>query len=85
MHKESHPQAGQTVTVWLNGEQYEYYLEDWWDTLTGGSWMHAKGNPAALNYAVRSAGANLPVDNEVVYGKIGPFSHLVHVSEIVNG
>lgn len=79
MHNESHPLAGQTVRL-TSGE--EYRLEDWWDTLTGGSWMFADGNPAALNYAMRSAAANLPLDNEVVYGKIGAFGHLVHVSEL---
>jgi hypothetical protein len=34
-------------------------------------------------YAMRSGVAGLPVDNEVVYGKVGAFGHLAHVSEIV--
>lgn len=78
MHTESHPLAGKTVKAL--GE--EYRLEDWWDVLTGGSWMNADGNPAAMNYAVRSAVAGLPLDDEVVYGKVGAFGHLVHVSEL---
>ena len=77
MHTESHPQAGQTVTL-KTGE--EYRLEDWWDKLTGSSWMYAVGNPAAMNYAMRAL--DLPIDDEVVYGKIGVYGHLVHVSEI---
>jgi hypothetical protein len=44
--------------------------------------MTADGNPAALNYAARGVG--LPIDDEVVYGKIGAFGHLVHTKEIVN-
>lgn len=60
----------------------KYHVEGYWDTLTGGSWMFADGNPACMNYAIRSAHGGLPLDNEVLYGKIGPFGFLVHVSEI---
>lgn len=88
MHTESHPLAGKTVTAVMKGtkggpQTVEYRLEDWWDLLTGGSWMFAEGNPAALNYAMRSGFSALPVDDEVVYGKVGNLGHLIHVSEIV--
>jgi hypothetical protein len=78
-HSSAHPQAGQTVTL-TSGETYE--VEDWWDRVSGGSWMDADGNLAAMKYAVRSGIAGLPLDDEVVYGKIGWAGHLVHVSEI---
>lgn len=93
MHSETHPRAGQTVklnvassltaeklTAELAGQ--EFVIEDWWDHLTGGSWMDAVGNPAALKYALRSGALFLPLDNEVVYGHVGPFGHLVHASEL---
>ena len=91
MHKESHPFAGQTVVLNDNvakdvtqglvrpGEVYR--VEDWWDRVSGGSWMDATGNFAAMHYAVRSS-QGLPLDDEVVYGKIGHFGHIVHVSEL---
>lgn len=90
MHTEAHPQAGQTVTIKLVGhpqlvnDEYEYRIEDWWDRLTGSSWMHAStiGNPAAYMYAMRNTTSGLPADDDVVYGKIGQFGHLVHISEI---
>jgi hypothetical protein len=93
MHTESHPLRGKTVRIdtdsnlcdVFTGEPLagkEYRLEDWWDHLTGGSWMFANGNPAALNYAVRLAMTEIPPDDEVVYGKIGAFGHLVHTSEL---
>jgi len=63
-------------------EGAEYRVEDYWHVLTGGSWQFADGNPAALQYAIRAAANNLPIDNEVLYGKIGGLGHLVHVSEI---
>jgi hypothetical protein len=47
--------------------------------------MLATGNPAALNYAMRAGTIGLPVDNEVVYGKIGYLGYLVHTSEFVEG
>jgi len=44
--------------------------------------MDANGNPAALIYAIRSGFDGLPTDDEVVYGKIGSFGHLIHESEL---
>lgn len=64
----------------LDGQ--EYHIEDYWQNVSGGTWMTAEGNPACIKYAIRSALAGLPVDNEVVYGKVGPFGHLIHVSEL---
>lgn len=89
-HTTPHPQAGETVTVQFAGGrhpqlppgEYQYRIEDWWDHLTGGSWTRAQGNPAALMYAIRAIVGGLPGDDEVVYGKIGNYGHLVHVSEI---
>lgn len=89
MHTEAHPLAGQTVILPNDLKTLppvpagsEFHIEDWWDHLTGGSWMFADGNPACLIYAMRSAGAGLPTDNEVVYGKVDGLGHLVHVSEL---
>lgn len=87
MHNERSPHAGQTVTVkadlHMEGEGlHDFVVEDWWDRLTGGSWMFADGNPAAMVYGARSGIYGLPLDDEVLYGKVGPFGHLVHVSEI---
>lgn len=59
-----------------------YEVEGWWDVLTGGSWMDAEGNFAAMHYAMRSGFHQIPLDNEVLYGHIGALGHIVHVSEI---
>lgn len=89
-HSEPHPLAGQTVKLELaaegpnlaNGDLYQ--IEDYWDRISGGSWMFAAGNPAAMLYGMRSGIGNLPVDDEVVYGKdeFG-LGHIVHVSELI--
>jgi hypothetical protein len=90
-HPDPHPFAGQRVVIAegvTDSAQNavvagaEYAIEDWWDRIAGQSWMTAVGNPAALHYAMRSAANGLPLDDQVVYGKIGPFGHLVHVSEL---
>lgn len=60
----------------------EYHIEGYWDEITGTSWMFSDGNPAALNYAMRAAVAGLPIDNDVLYGKIGAFGFLIHRSEV---
>lgn len=89
MHATPHPLAGKTVALALKAEgpglvdATEFWIENWWDALTGGSWMFAGGNWAAAKYAMRSALASLPIDNEVVYGKTKDgLGHLVHTSEL---
>lgn len=92
IHPDPHPLAGATVLIASHPDAVEpadvlagpveYRIEDYWDRITGGSWMTAQGNPAALKYAIRGAMQGLPTDNEVVYGKVGPFGHLIHVSEL---
>lgn len=85
MRTESHPLAGKTVKIksgQLKGAKY--CIEDYWDKLTGGSWGDAVGNPAAMQYALRTGllENGIPSDDEVLYGKIGSLGHLVHVCEI---
>lgn len=87
MKREKHELAGKTVILNckpdpdnLNGQ--EFVIEDWQENIMGQSWMFCNGNPACLKYAMRSAFSGLPTDNEVVYGKVGPFGHLIHVSEL---
>lgn len=91
MHDQVHPLAGKVVRLSPKAQDphrnevvpdTEFRVEDWWDHLTGGSWSTADRNPAALKYAMRAGFAFLPWDDEVVYGKIGAFGHLVHVSEL---
>lgn len=87
MKREKHELAGKTVILNckpdpdnLNGQQF--VIEDWQENVFGKSWMFCDGNPACLKYAMRSVMSGLPMDNEVVYGKVGPFGHLIHVSEL---
>lgn len=62
----------------------EFYVEDWWENVTGKSWMISDGNIAAMAYGVRTGlrGAIIPIDNEVLYGKIDGLGFLFHVSEL---
>lgn len=90
MHDSPHPSAGETVILNLRAahpqglvhDGDEFHLEDWWDRVSGDSWMFAQGNPAALIYGVRGGLGGLPIDDEVVYGKVGGLGHLIHVSEL---
>ena len=92
MNREKHPLAGKTVSLKLKGEDAQglmktgdhYRLEDWWENVSGKSWQTCQGNPACLQYAMRTGLAKEPIpsDNEVVYGKVGSFGHLVHISEL---
>lgn len=90
IHATPHPLAGKTVTLKLAAEARNLAggatmrVEDYYDRVAGRSWTMANGNPAALHYAMRSgfSGGAIPLDDEVVYGKVGGFSHLVHVSEL---
>ena len=88
MHQTKHPLAGKTVRLkksiidiqGLAGK--EYRIEDWWDRLDGKSWQDYEGNFACLHYSARRLMNNLPMDDEVVYGKVGILGHIIHVSEI---
>lgn len=87
-HKEQHPLAGKTVRLALkkdgpnvkSGDAFR--IEDWWDRIVGKSWGVCDGNPACLHYAMRSGFGGLPPDDEVVYGKVGAYGHLIHASEL---
>ncbi len=81
--REPHALAGKTVLV--KGGEFdgkEYHIEDWWQNVAGKSWMFCDGNPACLEFAMRSGFESLPPDNEVVYGKIGAMGKLMHVSQL---
>lgn len=89
MHTDPHPLSNKRVKLNLgispaNDELRDqpYLIEDYWDRVGTRSWMDETGNPACLKFAMRSAFAGLPLDQEVVYGKIDGFGHLVHVSEL---
>ena len=75
--------AGKTVKIRASATAIggqEFRVEDWWQNVSGESWAFCQA-PAAYQYAVRTAG-DTPVDDEVLYGKVGSFGFLVHVSEI---
>lgn len=59
-----------------------YRVEGRWKEITGKSWMTSDGNFAAMHYGMRNGMTNLPIDDEVVYGKIGSLGHIVHISEL---
>jgi len=92
MHENISPLASKTVDIKphvkhpqnknFGGSQIK--IEDWWDRVSGGSWMFAQGNPACLVYAMRTGFSEVPVptDDEVLYGKINGLGHLIHISEI---
>lgn len=92
--REKHPLAGQTVKlkegigIFAQGDDAggaEFRVEDWADNVLGRSVWAANGNPAAIEYALRTGtnGNHTPIDNKAVYGKVGMFGHIVHDSEII--
>lgn len=89
MHTEPSKLKNQTIIVKEqdNLPGGEFKVEDWWDRVSGKSWAHssnntAANNTAAINYALRVNRLKLPIDDEVLYGKIGHLGYLVHMSEI---
>lgn len=78
------PDVGIDLTSGRSLGDLEFHIEDWWENVSGQSWMNSDGNPAAMNYAFRidMGGGKVPLDNEVLYGKIGWFGYLFHVSEL---
>lgn len=92
IHAQPHPCAGETVTLpgkvtdpvrnMVTGGA-EFRVEDWWDRVTGKSWTATPTNMAVYQYGMRIFElGTIPTDDEVLYGKIGAFDHLVHASEL---
>lgn len=92
--RKTHPLAGQTVRLkegigrFMQGGEAggaEFQVEDWADNVLGRSVWSVNGNPAALEYVLRTAMSenHVPIDDNAVYGKVGKFGHIVHDSEIV--
>ncbi len=93
LHNEASPLAGQTVRIasWVKHPQNSSFggadirIEDWWDRVSGGSWMFAKRNPACLVFAMRTGFSerSIPTDDDVLYGKTADgLGHLIHVTEL---
>jgi hypothetical protein len=87
IHEEIHPLAGKRIYLSLKAPHSQLkdsevmLVEDWWDRVSGNSWIANPLNPACLIYSVhRNFG--LPLDDEVVYGKVGGLGQLVHDSEL---
>ncbi|QWY82316.1 hypothetical protein SEA_PHISHY_42 [Gordonia phage Phishy] len=89
IHPEPHPMADRAVVVLAQSISTEtpqpmvFMVQDYWDRVTGGSWQTAVDNREALAYGLRAGFADLPLDDEVLYGTIGSTTVLVHVSEIM--
>ncbi len=81
IHSKSHDFSGKKFIL---KDGCEFHLEDWWDRVYGKSWMSSEGNPACLIYSVRVASNNLPLNNDVVYGKVDGLGMLIHQSELPN-
>lgn len=81
--KERHRLAGCTVRI-KSGKYKDrlFEIEDWQENVMGQSWMNMIGNACALAYAIRAAEDDLPIDNNVLYGKIGFLGFMIHESEI---
>lgn len=87
IHNEKSDLAGKTLKIKSTSNELggsEIIIEDWWDRIAGKSWGMCNGNPACLNYAMRTGFSNIkiPNDNEVLYGKIEGLGYLVHVQEL---
>lgn len=73
------------LSLGMLAEGLIFEAEDYWINITGKSWGNCNGNPACIEYALRTATQKLKTpfyDDKVVYGKIDGFGHLFHESEL---
>lgn len=82
-HDTKSPLAGKTVKL-KNGTKFR--VEDYYDRcFIGHSINREHGSAVANTYAARRDAHKLPADDEVLYGKVGIISGVIHVSEIATG
>ncbi len=80
--------VGYSFTLNTDLGNKEFIAEDYWININDGiSWKDSNGNPAALEYALRIGmkiqDEKVPLDDNVVYGKIDGLGHLFHESELI--
>lgn len=88
-HSTSNRYQGQTVNIIPNGtilpEDLQYTVWDWVDILFGQSWQDTLGvgNVECDTYAERREAANLPLDDDVVFGATNDgVQRILHDSEL---
>ena len=79
VHTFSHPMRGQKVKLKCG---VYFQLGDWWDSFGYGPWIENMHNPVCVNYGLMVVAANLPRDDEVVFGTIDGLGYMVHESEL---
>jgi len=87
MNREKYEHSGKQMKIknfvsnGLAGKIIE--VEDYWENVSGKSWMLSDGNIAAMNYGFRTGTqGGVPINDEVVYGKVDGLGYLLHVSEL---
>jgi hypothetical protein len=87
IHKKPSQLAGKTVRikqdVFAHGGK-EFVVRDWWDRCSGYRWLITIVNPICAAYALRASFSKNTemVSDEVLYGTLGAFPYLFHISEI---
>jgi hypothetical protein len=90
VHPERHPYANRVVLLSNNAQDpldrkvvpgTDFVVLDWADRCFGSPWRTVR-YPVTGAYAVRVELAELPIDDEVVYGRIGSTYYLVHETEL---
>ena len=63
----------------------EFIAEDYWMNVSGKSWKCIEGNPAVVEYICRAMANKTPppMDDYVIYGKVGLYGHLFHENELI--
>lgn len=90
MHQNKFEYAGKKIPVADKFIHHQYphikeiVIEDWWDRITGKSWMENRNNSAVMMYLIRinQPGYQIPVDDEVLYGHYKGSGILIHISEL---
>jgi|AntAceMinimDraft_16_1070373.scaffolds.fasta_scaffold32490_5 hypothetical protein len=88
IHTEKSKFAGKEIKIKDEANQLggrKILIEDWWDKISGNSWTNNPGNFACSNYLNRiefSSKIKIPLNDEVLYGKINGLGYLVHINEI---
>jgi hypothetical protein len=85
-HKQPSSFSGKTIQVEIDARLYPFECEDWWDRVekTDEHWYQkTREKDECLEFVMRYSREGLPLDDEVLVGKVQGVRKLIHIKMVL--